>query len=66
MLEYVDDVYTGSQIGAPRYYGSIPFKELETGFAWVWSTLDIYYFDKYDAKLDPEFIEFVLNHEQEL
>lgn len=49
---YVVDAITGSKT-------KIPLETYRDG-DWCWDTTDIYNFEKYDAKLKDEFIDFIV------
>ncbi len=52
---YFNDVITGELMESISWVG------YESG-QWFWDSQDIYHFEKYDLELDPEFIQYALEH----
>ena len=51
------DIITGLQFPSWEVYPFITeYAEAYTAGTWCWTTEEIYYFIKYDAKLDPDFL----------
>ena len=60
------DKHTGKKITDYRIMGRVVSDITYEKNPYEWDSIEVYYFDKYDLKLIPEFIEFVLQYLNDL